>query len=30
MNFSSRRMLKDYVERYYAPAAGSAIGGGGG
>lgn len=22
MNFSSRRMLKDYVERYYAPAAG--------
>jgi len=23
MNFSSRRMLKDYVERYYAPAAGS-------
>ncbi len=27
MNFSSRRMLKDYVERYYAPAAGSSTGG---
>ena len=27
MNFSSRRMLKDYVERYYAPAAGSSPGG---
>ena len=26
MNFSSRRMLKDYVERYYAPAAGSSTG----
>ena len=26
MGFSSRRMLKDYVERYYAPAAGSSAG----
>ena len=26
MDFSARRMLKDYVERFYAPAAGSAAG----